>query len=304
MVLRAALIATLLRPAMPLACWTSVRVIHYQRPYLCLQRARSIAGSVDASSSAQLPPRPEVVLVGEPHPATIAINELEKQCQVKHTRSSGPGGQHRNKVNTAAVLTHLPTGVTASATEERSQARNSANALKRLRVRLALSLRTEPSPSEPSSLWTARARGGKVVVSESHADFPGVLTEALDWIFATDSVKVRVAQLTVQRGTHLGLAFSAASRLSLAPDSAPPLPPAGSVDCSRRVELADDQAPRQGTRSARARKPAACVAGSGTAPQQPVTHLTCVRARGRRARSIRCAMAGWRLTAQLLFSHE
>ena len=64
--------------------------------------------------------------VAAPHPATIAPEELQKECDVRHTRGSGPGGQHRNKVSTAVVLTHRPTQVSASASEERSQARNVA----------------------------------------------------------------------------------------------------------------------------------------------------------------------------------
>ena len=59
-----------------------------------------------------------------PHPAALSPEELLHQCRARRTRRSGPGGQHRNKVETAGVLTHAPTGVQAEANERRSQAEN------------------------------------------------------------------------------------------------------------------------------------------------------------------------------------
>lgn len=55
----------------------------------------------------------------------------------QYFRASGPGGQHRNKVATGVRLTHLPSGVTVTATERRSREQNKAVALKRLTRRLA-----------------------------------------------------------------------------------------------------------------------------------------------------------------------
>jgi protein subunit release factor B len=47
-------------------------------------------------------------------------------------RSSGPGGQHVNKVSTAVTLKHLPSGLAVTAQDSRSQARNRELALQRL----------------------------------------------------------------------------------------------------------------------------------------------------------------------------
>jgi protein subunit release factor B len=71
------------------------------------------------------------------HPAEIPIEQLLSQCTVKRTRGSGPGGQHRNKVETAIVIKHLPTNVIGQASEKRSQERNRETAVGRLRVNLA-----------------------------------------------------------------------------------------------------------------------------------------------------------------------
>ena len=68
------------------------------------------------------------------HPAAISPEVLLRQCVESRTRRSGPGGQHRNKVETAVVLRHEPTGVTAEASERRSQAENRIVALARLRL--------------------------------------------------------------------------------------------------------------------------------------------------------------------------
>jgi protein subunit release factor B len=61
---------------------------------------------------------------------------LKKQVTIETYRSSGPGGQRKNKTETAVRLRHLPSGITVIATEYRSQAQNRKLAFERLRERL------------------------------------------------------------------------------------------------------------------------------------------------------------------------
>jgi len=61
---------------------------------------------------------------------------LKKQALIETYRSRGPGGQRKNKVETAVRLRHLPSGITVVATEHRSQAENRKLAFERLRERL------------------------------------------------------------------------------------------------------------------------------------------------------------------------
>ncbi len=122
-----------------------------------------------------------------PHPAALPIDELLADCRVDRTRGSGPGGQHRNKTETAIVITHLPTGVRGEASERRSQAENLAQAKFRLRQELAVAVRSaEGGGSSPSPLWRSRVAGERITVSASHDDFPAILAEALDALAATD----------------------------------------------------------------------------------------------------------------------
>jgi protein subunit release factor B len=61
---------------------------------------------------------------------------LKRQVIVETYRSSGPGGQRKNKRETAVRLKHLPSGMTVTATEHRYQAQNLKLAFERLRERL------------------------------------------------------------------------------------------------------------------------------------------------------------------------
>ena len=116
------------------------------------------------------------------HPAQLDEAALLAQCGVQRTRRSGPGGQHRNKVESAIVLTHIPTGVEAEASERRSQHENRQAALRRLRVQLAVRVRQAggDEPAAPTELWQSRCARRRIVCSVEHDDFPALLAEALD----------------------------------------------------------------------------------------------------------------------------
>jgi hypothetical protein len=131
-------------------------------------------------------------LISNCHPAALGCEQLLADCLVRRLRRSGPGGQHRNKVETAVVLRHQPSGTMAEANERRSQAENRAVALFRLRVNLALEVR-HPQLQAPSPLWLSRFSGGPIAINASHADFPAILAEALDVVAACEADVKRAA---------------------------------------------------------------------------------------------------------------
>lgn len=147
-----------------------------------------------------------------PHPASLDDETLLAQCDLAKHRSTGPGGQHRNKVETGVRLFHAPTGVTAQATERRSAVDNKRMALRRLRLALAVEVRAPvPTGDAASTLWRSRVvspikpprratdpllrslgvelqgpepSGGRISCSPAHHDYPALLAEALDFIAA------------------------------------------------------------------------------------------------------------------------
>jgi len=65
------------------------------------------------------------------------INVSMADVRMEFCRDGGPGGQHRNKTESAVRLTHLPTGIMVKATERRSQHQNRALAFERLAEKIA-----------------------------------------------------------------------------------------------------------------------------------------------------------------------
>lgn len=115
------------------------------------------------------------------HPAALPDDALLERCGVHHTRGTGPGGQHRHNNQTAVVLTDRPTGLSAQASERRSAEQNKAVALRRLRLALAVGHRVAvPAGEIRSDLWRSRTRGGRIVLSPKHRDYPAMLAEGLD----------------------------------------------------------------------------------------------------------------------------
>lgn len=119
------------------------------------------------------------------HPAAMDPQKLLEDCQVRRHRASGPGGQHRNKVETAVTICHHPTGITGSGRERRSQAKNLHAAVHRLRIHLAVKIRCPiPDDFKPSLLFQSRCISGRVSINPAHVDFPAILAEALDVVAA------------------------------------------------------------------------------------------------------------------------
>lgn len=79
---------------------------------------------------------------------------LERDSDIEYFIASGPGGQHRNKVETGVRLIHRPSGIVVMATERRSQHANREVAFERMAERLQERQRvvkprrpTRPTPS-------------------------------------------------------------------------------------------------------------------------------------------------------------
>jgi peptide chain release factor 1 len=87
----------------------------------------------------------------------VQINPSD--LQIDTFRSSGAGGQHINKTESAIRITHLPTGLVVECQDERSQYKNKDKAMKVLRSRLK-QMETEKQQSEISGKRRAQVGTG------------------------------------------------------------------------------------------------------------------------------------------------
>ena len=125
--------------------------------------------------------------------------ELVAQCEVDHYRSSGPGGQKKNKTSSAVRLRHRPTGLSVTADEERSQHVNKIRAIRRLRERLAFNVRTsiDLRRYERSDLLSSCiSAAGKLSVGRRDPRYYPAVCELLD-VLAACGVRVESAGKSV-----------------------------------------------------------------------------------------------------------
>ncbi len=125
----------------------------------------------------------------EPFPPALrrSDRDLLAECEVHTYRASGPGGQKRNKVESAVRICHRPTGVTAVANESRSQLENRPRALRRLREAIAVQTRTviELDKFQPSlELLAAKSPGGRLRVNDHNPSYPIVVATVLNVLAA------------------------------------------------------------------------------------------------------------------------
>jgi ribosome-associated protein len=122
-------------------------------------------------SSAREGSVPEALRVAARRALSLGDAALAAECEETFFTGGGPGGQHRNRTESAVRLVHPPTGIVVTATERRSQPQNRATALARLRDRLeALARRPRPRrATKPTRASKERRLGAKRLRSERKA---------------------------------------------------------------------------------------------------------------------------------------
>lgn len=138
---------------------------------------------------------------------------LIAQSEVDRYRASGPGGQHRNKTESAVRLRHKLSGTTAIGEDSRSQSENKLHAVRRLRAAIALEVR-EPVALDgytPPRRLAALVVGGTAPLGAKTrltGDYWAAIAELLDLLVAGELEIGTTAQ-------RLGITTGALSKLIL-----------------------------------------------------------------------------------------
>jgi len=106
--------------------------------------------------------------------------ELLELCQTQAYKGSGPGGQHRNKTGSGVKLKLLNVNIESYSCDDRSSHINKILALKKLRMKIALQIREEPSLQIP---FAFPGTDGKI--SADNKLYPEFIADILDRIKAT-----------------------------------------------------------------------------------------------------------------------
>ncbi|MEA2011884.1 MAG: peptide chain release factor-like protein [Verrucomicrobiota bacterium] len=101
---------------------------------------------------------------------------LLKQCKWDFFRSTGKGGQKKNKTDSAARITHIPTEISTTAGNSRSKKENQLKALRSLKLQIAFNIR-----KIPPSIWK-----GSLNLNPSNPKYPLMVASVFDCLATSD----------------------------------------------------------------------------------------------------------------------
>ena len=122
---------------------------------------------------------------------------LLKQCKEDRYKSGGPGGQRRNKVETAVKLHHAASGASVHANNSRYLQRNRLSAVRHLRERIAIETRAPFSletPNVPDEFTVHIGPKGTFSINPKNPTYPLVVATALDALKAAGGSYAKAAK--------------------------------------------------------------------------------------------------------------
>lgn len=148
-------------------------------------------------------------------PYALPDRELLVQCVVERCRAGGPGGQHLARTESAVRIVHTASGVEARCQDHRDRLANQADALERLRLRLALRLRGMADPA-----WVAAQRHGRrLPLGPNSASYPLVVAAALDALAEAEGQLAPAARALAVSTTQLARLLTADKEVRAAADA-------------------------------------------------------------------------------------